>query len=48
MTFQPVALQYGIPEEAVGRRCMVRGVTYCDRLRRQITFPDCGLELTMG
>ena len=36
MTFQPVLLQSGMSEEAVGLWYMVIGATYRERLRRRI------------
>ena len=44
----PGTLRSGMSEEAFRLRCTVIGVTYRKRLRRRITYPDCGVELAMG
>ena len=43
MTFQLSPLLSSMSEEAVEWRCTGRGETYCERLRRRIPFPDCGV-----
>ena len=43
MTFQLSALLSSMSEEAVQWWCTGRGETYCERLRRRIPFPDCGV-----
>ena len=43
MTFQMGEIWPGMSEEAVGRRCTVRGYTYRDRLRQRIPCQYCGV-----
>ena len=48
MTFHPGAIRYGMPKDAVGKRCTGRGDTYRGRLRQRISCYDCGMELIAG
>ena len=48
MTCQPGALRSGMSEEDKDLKCRGVGDSYLMRLRRQISCPECGAELTAG
>ena len=48
MKYQPGALRLGILAEAKYLKCKGVGDSYHVRIRRRITCPECGFELTVG
>ena len=46
MTCQPRSLQEGMLEEAMALKCTSLGDSYRVRLKRQMSCPECGVELT--
>ena len=48
MIFQPGDIWSGMSADAFTRRRTGEGKNYHDHLRRQIPFPECGVEMTAG
>ena len=48
ITCQPGAIRLGMAEEAFCCRSNGEGETYQELLRRRVSCPDCGAEMTAG
>ena len=48
MACQPYRAIGGHSAEAYGFRIMGEGITYCERLRQRVLYPECDMDLVTG